>query len=126
MATTLIDTHALLWWLTGSQRLPKKARQRIADAHQVSLVSAASAWEISIKMALGKLHAPGDLVAVVEASGLLWVPVEPAEAYEAGRLPIHHRDPFDRLLVAQATLRSATLVSGDEVFDSYGVSRLWS
>ena len=126
MATmTLIDTHALLWWLSGSRRLPKTARARIADADQTTLVSAVSAWEISIKRMLGKLQAPDDLLDVVEASGLAWIPIEPLEAYEAGRLPLHHRDPFDRLLVAQAKLRSASLISGDEVFDAYEIPRVW-
>lgn len=126
MATTLVDTHALLWWLTGSRRLPKLARDRIADGTQVTLVSSVSAWEISIKKSLGKLDAPEDLLEVVEASGLSWISIDPREAYEAGRLPLHHRDPFDRLLVAQAKSRSALLISGDEIFDQYSARRIWS
>lgn len=126
MATTLLlDTHALLWWLTGDRRLPRPARVRIADADQLAVASAVSAWEIAIKQAMGRLSAPGDLLAVVEASGLAWIAIGEREAYDAGGLPMHHRDPFDRLLVAQARLRSATVVSGDAVFDRYGVRRLW-
>jgi PIN domain nuclease of toxin-antitoxin system len=127
MATTLLlDTHALLWWLTGDRRLPRPARERIADADQLAVASAASAWEIAIKRAIGKLSAPSDLLEVVEKSGLAWIPISEREAYDAGSLPMHHRDPFDRLLIAQARSRSATLVSSDPIFDRYGVRRLWS
>jgi PIN domain nuclease of toxin-antitoxin system len=127
MATTLLlDTHALLWWLSGDRRMPRPARERIADADQLAVASAASAWEIAIKRAIGKLSAPDDLLEVVEKSGLAWIPIGEREAYEAGSLPMHHRDPFDRLLIAQARSRSATLVSSDPIFDRYGVSRLWS
>ncbi|MEM8964306.1 MAG: type II toxin-antitoxin system VapC family toxin [Acidobacteriota bacterium] len=100
-------------------------RQAIEDPGNEVLVSAASAWEISIKAKIGKLDAPADLLEAAEATGLRWVSVEPAEAYEAGQLPFHHRDPFDRLLVAQASIRSAQLVSRDVQLDRYEVSRLW-
>jgi PIN domain nuclease of toxin-antitoxin system len=125
-ATLLLDTHALLWWMTGDRRLPRPARERIADADQLAVASAVSAWEIAIKQAMGKLSAPRDLLAAVEASGLAWIPINEREAYDAGGLPQHHRDPFDRLLIAQALSRSATLVSGDPIFDRYGARRLWS
>lgn len=126
MTTFLTDTHTLLWWLAGDRRLPRPIRDLIADHDNRVLVSAASAWEVAIKAALGKLEAPDDLLEVVEESGLEWIPVEPREAYVAGGLPLHHRDPFDRLLVAQAMERSARLISHDDVFDRYGVPREWS
>lgn len=126
MTTFLIDTHALLWWLAGDRRLPRSTYDRIADPEHRLLVSAASAWEVAIKSALGKLAAPDDLLDVVERSGLEWIPVQPAEAYVAGGLPLHHRDPFDRLLVAQALERRAQLISHDDAFDRYGVQREWS
>ncbi len=125
MKTLLIDTHALLWWLTGHRRLPEVVQARIADPETRVLVSAVCAWEIAIKRALGKLEAPDGLLEVVEESGLEWVPVEPAEAFAAGGLPLHHRDPFDRLLVAQAMERSTAIVSQDEMLERYGVERLW-
>ena len=125
MATVLLDTHAVLWWLAGDRRLPDSCRQLIEDPKNLILVSAASAWEVSIKMAVGKLSAPDDLLDAVADSGLEWIGIEPAEAYAAGALPLHHRDPFDRLLVAQAHARSASLLSRDEGLDRYSVRRIW-
>lgn len=90
------------------------------------LASAASAWEISIKVQLGKLEAPAELLQAAEGTGLDWIVIRPEEAYAAGQLPLHHRDPFDRLLVAQAAARSASLVSRDQHLDAYGVDRIWS
>jgi len=89
------------------------------------LASAVSAWEVGLKATLGKLDAPDDLIEVVERSGLEWIPVEPREAYLAGGLPMHHRDPFDRLFVAQALQRSAQVISHDDALDPYGVTRIW-
>jgi PIN domain nuclease of toxin-antitoxin system len=127
MATAfLIDTHALLWWLSGDRRLPRASRQRIAHPDNRVLASAVSAWEVAIKIALGKLEAPGDLVGTVEESGLTWIPIEPREAYAAGGLPLHHRDPFDRLIIAQSLDRSLTIISDNGVFDRYGVRRVWN
>lgn len=125
MTTLLIDTHALLWWLSDDRRLPSPSRRRIRNTASDVLVSAASAWEISIKQSLGKLEAPEGLIEVVEASGLSWIPVTPGEAYAAGSFPFHHRDPFDRLIVAQALERSAPIISHDEALDSYGITRVW-
>lgn len=126
MTTFLIDTHALLWWLGDEKKIPKRIRERIADPASRVLVSAVSAWEVAIKTALGKLEAPDNLLEIVHASGLEWIPVEPREAYVAGGLPLHHRDPFDRLLVAQAMERSIRVISHDDVFDRYQVPRTWS
>ena len=122
----LLDTHALLWWLAADERLPEPMRRRIEDPTNVVMASAVSAWEISIKVTLGKLEAPSELLEAVETTGLGWVPIEPAEAQEAGRLPMHHRDPFDRLLISQARARSAGLVSRDTRLDLYGIDRLWA
>jgi PIN domain nuclease of toxin-antitoxin system len=122
----LVDTHVLLWWLSGDRRLPARSRAALVEpAHQI-LVSAVSAWEVSIKSGLGKLVAPGDLIDAVERSGLEWVPIDPREAYRAGGLPLHHRDPFDRLLVAQALERALPVISHDAAFDAYGVTRVWN
>jgi PIN domain nuclease of toxin-antitoxin system len=123
--TLLLDTHALLWWLSGDERLSGELRESLEDPGNTVLASSVSAWEISIKKKLGKLESPPDLLAAVEASGLRWIAIEPAEAYAAGQLPMHHRDPFDRLLIAQATARSAELVSRDGQLDRYGIVRTW-
>lgn len=125
MTTFLLDTHALLWWLSGSRRLPRRSRVIITDPQNRVLASAVSAWEVALKTAIGELEAPGDLIEVVEKSGLEWIPVEPREAYVAGGLPLHHRDPFDRLLVAQALERSARVISHDDALDPYGITRIW-
>lgn len=125
MTALLIDTHALLWWLTADRRLPDSVRKRLADRETRVLVSAASAWEVSIKKSIGKLSAPDDLFAVVGASGFDWIPIEPEEAYAAGGLPMHHRDPFDRLIVAQSLGRSLPVVTNDEIFEEYGAQRVW-
>jgi PIN domain nuclease of toxin-antitoxin system len=125
----LLDTHALLWWLDGDRRLPKKARTAIADEDNVVVVSAASAWEITTKSRLGKL--PGadavaaDVVGSVSSQGFSSLDITLLQAQRAGRLPGAHRDPFDRMLIAQAQLEDLTLASNDVVFDAYGVSRLW-
>lgn len=126
MTTLLLDTHALLWWLSEDDRLPTSMREELENPANDVMASAVSAWEISIKTKIGKLTAPVGLMASVEQTGLRWIPVEPAEAYEAGQLPLHHRDPFDRLLVSQAMARSARLVSRDERLDEYGVERIWA
>ncbi len=125
MRTVLIDTHALLWWLTDDPRLPQACSELVAGTEVRAVVSTASCWEISIKDALGKLPMPANLLQVVEDSGFEWLPIEPHEALAAGQLPMHHRDPFDRLLVAQALARSAMILSRDRVLDRYGVKRLW-
>lgn len=98
----------------------------MADTGNLVLASAVSAWEVSIKIALGKLRAPGGLIQTVEESGVTWIPIQPREAYVAGALPLHHRDPFDRLLAAQVLDRSVSLISHDEVFDLYGIRRVWN
>ena len=124
--TLLLDTHALLWWLAADPRMPASVRSEIEEPSHRILASAASAWEISIKSQLGKLKAPTNLLEAVEATGLEWIAIEPSESITAGRLPLHHRDPFDRLLIAQAASRSARLVSRDAALDDYEVDRLWS
>jgi PIN domain nuclease of toxin-antitoxin system len=120
----LLDTHILLWWLADDPGLSEKQRSAIADPANVVYVSAASAWEIAIKKALGKLIAPNDLGAALIASELEQLPVTVAHAEAVGRLPPHHRDPFDRMLIAQAGVEDLTVVTGDPVFAQYEVTRL--
>jgi PIN domain nuclease of toxin-antitoxin system len=125
----LLDTHALLWWLDGDARLSKRARAAIGDARTACLVSAASAWEITTKARLGKL--PGALDVAADITGCLrsqqFTPLDISvdHAQRAGSLPGAHRDPFDRMLIAQAQAENLPVVSNDVVFDTYGVVRIW-
>ncbi len=125
----LLDTHALLWWLDGDGRLSKRARAAIGDVRTTCLVSAASAWEITTKARLGKL--PGALAVAADVSGCLrsqqFTPLDISvdHAQRAGSLPGAHRDPFDRMLIAQAHAENLPVVSNDEVFDGFGVVRIW-
>ncbi len=98
------------------------AKQVIADPGNDVFVSSATIWELEIKAALGKLVVDGDLVADVEASGFDWLPITAIHAQAAARLPRHHRDPFDRMLIAQALIEGCTLVSRDSGFSEYSVS----
>ena len=120
----LLDTHALLWALSDPERLAEAAREALRDGGNEVLGSAASAWELAIKRATGKLTAPDDLLEVTAAAGFDWLPISARHATVAGALPPHHRDPFDRMLVAQARLESLTLVTRDQRFAAYGVELL--
>lgn len=115
----LLDTHTLLWWLAGDATLSTKARQVIASPKTTVYVSAASAWEIAIKRALGKLQAPEDLVAALSANRFQHLPVTIEHALYAGALPRHHDDPFDRMLVAQALLEKLTIITRDTSIPAY-------
>jgi PIN domain nuclease of toxin-antitoxin system len=125
----LLDTHTLLWWLDGDRRLSGRARGVIGDDDNTALVSAASAWEISTKVRLGKL--PGAIEVAAELPALLReqnfesLPIAIAHALRAGNLPGPHRDPFDRMLIAQAQAEDVAVVSNERVFDVYGVRRVW-
>lgn len=125
----LLDTHALLWWLSDDSSLSPQARKFIARAENSAIVSAASAWEIATKVRLGKLPSAADLVSdfivYLERERFSWLAISPEYAIRAGLLPGPHKDPFDRMLVAQAQAESIPIVSNDLVFDSYGVRRIW-
>jgi PIN domain nuclease of toxin-antitoxin system len=125
----LLDTHALLWWLDGDARLSGAAQEAILDPARTVLVSAASAWEITTKHRLGKLPGAGDVArdvrACIAGQGFEALAITVADAERAGRLPGPHRDPFDRMLIAQALGRDLPLVSNELLFDGYGVARLW-
>jgi PIN domain nuclease of toxin-antitoxin system len=119
----LLDTHALLWWL-ADEGLTDRARDAIADPANLVMVSAASAWEITIKKALGKLSAPDDLERQVEVSGFTPLPISVVHGLAAGRLHRHHDDPFDRMLIAQAFAEGLTVVTHDKRFADYNVAML--
>ena len=125
----LLDTHALLWWLDGDRRLSLKVRRAIGNDSHAILVSAASAWEITTKARLGKL--PGaidvaaDVAGCIASQGFSALDITVLHAQRAGGLAGEHRDPFDRMLIAQGQLEDVAIISNDEVFDRYGVRRFW-
>jgi PIN domain nuclease of toxin-antitoxin system len=121
----LVDTHVLLWWLGDDPALSDRARDAIAGPTTQPLVSAASVWEIAIKRSLGKLEAPDDLPEIITAEGFAWLPVGPGHAWRVRALPLHHRDPFDRILVAQALVEGLPLVTADARFGRYDVDIRW-
>jgi PIN domain nuclease of toxin-antitoxin system len=121
----LVDTHALLWWLSDDPGLSAAAREALAEPTNDVLVSTASIWEIAIKRALGKLSAPDDLPAHIEAQGFGWLAVNPEHAWHVRELPPLHRDPFDRLLVAQSLVEKMPIISADPHFGAYGVDARW-
>ena len=125
----LLDTHAFLWWLAGSDRLSETARIAVADPANAILVSAASAWEITTKHRLGRLPGAdvvaGDVQACIDDQGFQRLPITVAHAERAGRLPGPHRDPFDRMLIAQSLAHDLPLVSIESLFDGYGIRRIW-
>jgi PIN domain nuclease of toxin-antitoxin system len=123
-ARLLLDTHVFLWWRADDRRVRPPAREAIAAA-DVVFVSAASAWEAAIKTALGRLKIPDTIEAGVLASGFERLPISFAHAEAAGRLPPHHSDPFDRMLIAQARLEGLTLVTHDRRMEVYGVEIAW-
>lgn len=120
----LLDTHVLLWWLGDDPALGDAAADAVADGRNTAIVSAASVWEVEIKRAKGALAAPGDLLDQVASAGFELLPISAEHARDAGRLPRHHDDPFDRMLVAQALAEDATLVTGDAAIPPYGVAVL--
>ena len=121
MPRLLLDTHVLLWALEDSQALSIDARQSIADTRNEVFVSAVSIWEMAIKRSLGKLRAPDNLADTVQEAGFAALPITLAHAEQAGMLPPHHRDPFDRMLVAQALAEGLVLVTDDALIPKYGV-----
>ena len=120
----LVDTHILLWWLADDPLLPAKASAAMADARNEVIVSAATAWEISMKKAAGRLEAPDDLLDALAANEFVTLAISADHAVTAGRLPPQHSDPFDRMLIAQAQTEGLTLVSVDTGFSDRDVDLL--
>lgn len=121
----LLDTHVFLWWRGEPSKLTSKVRSSIATA-DIVFVSAASAWEAAIKASLGRLEFPDTIEAGVLASGFEKLVITFSHAERAGGLPPHHRDPFDRMLVAQAQAEGLTLVTHDRLLEPYEVEILWA
>lgn len=125
----LLDTHAVIWWFQGNLRMTRTAREAVARDDTAVFVSAVSAFEISLKHWLGKLPEASPLVADFSAmlaeQGFESLALTADHAIRAGGLSIAHRDPFDRLLIAQALVEDLTLVSNERLFDAMGVARIW-
>ena len=117
----LLDSHTFLWWLWRSPRLGARADAAIRSTDNEVLVSAATIWELAIKRASGKLAAPERLIALCEGEGFGLVPIEPFHAEQTASLPMHHRDPFDRMLIAQAQAEGLIIVTADAQVRRYGV-----
>jgi PIN domain nuclease of toxin-antitoxin system len=125
----LLDTHAFLWWIGDDPRLSERAREVLSDGDNDLVFSAASGWEIAIKARLGRLHVPGDLntylVRQLTENYTSVLPVHLSHALRVHALPDHHRDPFDRLLVAQAIVEEIPLLSADPRIARYPVEVVW-
>jgi PIN domain nuclease of toxin-antitoxin system len=125
----LIDTHALLWWLIKSSLLPVSAQNWLKSKDTTVLVSAASVWEIATKVRLGKLDVEMEVVknfgAYLDRERFETIPITAEHGIRAGLLPGPHKDPFDRMLIAQAQAENVPIVSNDRALDGYGVRRLW-
>ncbi len=120
----LLDTHILLWWLDDNPSLSEKDRESISSTDNLIILSAAVIWEIRIKQALGKLEIASHFFQTVQEQGFEMLSISPAHAYAVGDLPNHHRDPFDRILIAQAMLEKFTIVSHDAIFEKYDIPLL--
>lgn len=121
----LLDTHVLLWWVRDDRRLKPAARKAIATA-DIVWVSAATAWEIAIKVSCRRLLVSEPVQVTVAADDFMELPISLAHAETAATLPPHHADPFDRLLVAQARVEGATIVTHDRALEPYGAAILWT
>lgn len=125
----LLDTHAFLWFIAGSDDLSAAARELIEDPANQPFLSAASLWEMAIKLSLGKLHLALSFEKLVPEqmmlNGIQFLPIEMSHVMPVATLTFHHRDPFDRLLIAQALVEQMPIVSGDPAFDPYPVQTLW-
>lgn len=125
----LLDTHVLLWWLTFDDKLPARIVDRLALPESELVVSAVCGWEIATKANIGKLPLPAGLLERLESDlsgeGIVPLDITFRHSRVAGSLPLHHRDPFDRMLIAQAMVENMPILSNDRHFDAYGVNRLW-
>jgi PIN domain nuclease of toxin-antitoxin system len=121
----LLDTHAAMWFLGGDARLGDSAKRQLTDDTNQVLLSAAVVWEVAIKRSLGKLVVPEEYVSLLLGAGVQALPITVEHAAAVEGLPRHHRDPFDRMLVAQASIEGAALVSRDDALRPYGVTLVW-
>lgn len=122
----LVDTHALLWAVADEQQLAAEARTAIADPSNVVFVSMASLWEISIKRSLGKIELPTAFYNSLKTAGFEILPILLEHVERSAKLPFHHRDPFDRMLVAQAQHEQLVLVTRDMDMQKYAINTIWN
>lgn len=125
----LLDTHAFLWWIVDDPRLSSIARTIIADGNNDLFFSTASGWEIGIKTGLGRLELPSNLNEYIgdqlERNAMIVLPIQLSHALHVTRLPDHHKDPFDRMLIAQSQLENLTLLTRDRLIAKYNVNIIW-
>lgn len=124
----LIDTHAVIWFITEDDQLPDHVKELIEDTANTCFVSIASLWEMGIKYSLGKLDLKADLKKIfelIEQSGLTILPITTTHILTNSALDFHHRDPFDRLIIAQAKSEGLTLISKDGEFENYNINLMW-
>ncbi|BAY33463.1 hypothetical protein NIES2107_53590 [Nostoc carneum NIES-2107] len=125
----LLDSHVLIWWASSSEKLSERVYSLINDTNNTLVFSIASVWEIQIKLQLGKLNLNSTLPTLIDnqqrVNNLQLLPIELIHIYALTNLPNHHRDPFDRLLIAQATVEQVPIMSIDSIFDNYPIQRLW-
>ena len=125
----LLDSHVLIWWSSSSEKLSKNVYDLIDDTNNTLLFSIASVWEMQIKLQLGKLNLNSNLPDLIDnqkrVNNLQILPIELNHIYALNNLPSHHKDPFDRLLIAQVIVEQIAIVSIDEVFNNYPIQRLW-
>jgi PIN domain nuclease of toxin-antitoxin system len=125
----LLDTHAFLWWIEDAANLSRRARRAIGNPGNECFLSLASCWEMAIKLSLGKLRLPGAIERFIPeqlaANAFRQLAIEFRHVARVAALPFHHRDPFDRLLAAQALEERCAIVSADPIFRKYGVTRIW-
>ena len=123
----LLDTHAVVWYLDGNEKLLPNHRHLIVDSRNEVFVSTATLWELAIKISIGRLETPrslSDILSALQKQGFEIVPVMPGHTLQVMALPFHHRDPFDRMLIAQALVEHLSLITYDNAFKSYGVKVL--
>jgi len=120
----LLDTHIILWWMDAVHLIPDKYRLAIEDKNNICFISAATIWEISIKSAIGKLDIPDNYLEILFDQNFKELPITWRHAREVSSLPMHHKDPFDRLLIAQSIVENLTLLSVDEIISKYHVNVL--
>jgi PIN domain nuclease of toxin-antitoxin system len=125
----LLDTHAFIWWVTDDHRLSAAARQAFASADNELLLSAASTWEMSIKVASGKLRLAGDVGTFVrghmKTNRIEPLTITTEHTFGVASMPRHHGDPFDRLMIAQATAENMSILTADPIFKQYHVPIIW-
>lgn len=120
----LLDTHILLWWLDNNEKLPEKYLKVISNSNNICFISSATIWEISIKSALGKLEIPDNFTDILQDEGFSELPVSWKHAAMVRQLPFHHKDPFDRLIIAQTIVEDFTLLTVDKIIPQYCIKIL--